>query len=75
MEPLVNVLKFVDQDKKPTMPYIYEAMDKAKKSIETIHNHKMYIKIIISSLLCLIYKMFYVILFSNVLFESVFSVD
>lgn len=32
----VKVLKVVDQDKKPTMPYIYEAMDKAKRSIETI---------------------------------------
>lgn len=46
MEPLVKVLKVVDQDKKPTMPYIYEAMDRAKRSIETIRNHKTYIKII-----------------------------
>lgn len=46
MEPLVKVLKVVDQDKKFTMPYIYEAMDRAKRSIETICNHKTYIKII-----------------------------
>ena len=46
MEPLIKVLKVVDQDKKPTMPYIYEAMDRAKRSIETIRNHKTYIKII-----------------------------
>lgn len=46
IEPLVKVLKVVDQDKKPTMPYIYEAMDRAKRSIETIRNHKTYIKMI-----------------------------
>jgi len=46
MEPLIKILKLVDQDKKLTMSYIYETMDKAKRSIETICNHKMYIKII-----------------------------
>ncbi|KAL0382971.1 UNVERIFIED_CONTAM: hypothetical protein Scaly_0584400 [Sesamum calycinum] len=30
MEPLVRVLKAVDQDKKPTLCIIYEAMDRAK---------------------------------------------
>ena len=30
MEPLVKVLKLVDQDKKPTLSIIYEAMDRAK---------------------------------------------
>lgn len=34
MEPLVKVLKIVD--KKPTIPYIYKAMDRSKRSIETI---------------------------------------
>ena len=28
MKPLVKVLKLVDQDKKPTLSIIYEAMDK-----------------------------------------------
>ncbi|XP_051143923.1 uncharacterized protein LOC127260255 [Andrographis paniculata] len=35
MEPLVKVLKVVDQDKKPTLPIIYEAMDRAKMAIKT----------------------------------------
>ena len=30
MEHLVKVLKLVDQDKKPTLSIIYEAMDRAK---------------------------------------------
>ncbi|XP_075493557.1 uncharacterized protein LOC142531344 [Primulina tabacum] len=34
MEPLVKVLKLVDQDKKPTMSIIYEAMDRAKLAIK-----------------------------------------
>ncbi|XP_073023708.1 uncharacterized protein [Primulina eburnea] len=34
MEPLVKVLKLVDQDKKPTMSLIYEAMDRAKLAIK-----------------------------------------
>ncbi|XP_073063748.1 uncharacterized protein [Primulina eburnea] len=34
MEPLVKVLKLVDQDKKPTMSIIYEAMDQAKLEIK-----------------------------------------
>ena len=28
-EPLVKVLKLVNQDKKPTLPIIYKAMDRA----------------------------------------------
>ncbi|XP_075492382.1 uncharacterized protein LOC142530433 [Primulina tabacum] len=34
MEPLVKVLKLVDQDNKPTLSIIYEAMDRAKLSIK-----------------------------------------
>ncbi|KAL0456377.1 UNVERIFIED_CONTAM: hypothetical protein Slati_0976900 [Sesamum latifolium] len=34
MEPLVRVLKVVDQDKKPTLCIIYEAMDRAKIAIK-----------------------------------------
>jgi len=30
--PLVKVLRLVDRDTKPVMSYIYEAMDKAKKT-------------------------------------------
>ena len=34
MEPLVKVLKLVDQDKKSTLSIIYEAMDRAKLAIK-----------------------------------------
>ena len=34
MEPLVKVLKLVDQDKKPTLLIIYEVMDRAKLAIK-----------------------------------------
>ena len=34
MEPLVKVLKIVDQDKKPTMAIIYEVVDRAKLAIK-----------------------------------------
>ena len=34
MQPLVKVLKLVDQDKKPTLSIIYEAMDRAKLAIK-----------------------------------------
>ena len=36
MEPLVKVLKLVDQDKKPTLSIIYEAMDRAKLAIKAL---------------------------------------
>ena len=36
MEPLVKVLKLVDQDKKPTLSIIYEAMDIAKLAIKAL---------------------------------------
>ena len=34
MEPLIKELKLVDQDKKPTLSIIYEAMDRAKLSFK-----------------------------------------
>ena len=39
MEPLVKVLKLVDQDKKPTLSIIYEAMDRAKLAINASLKH------------------------------------
>ncbi|XP_028790941.1 uncharacterized protein LOC114746817 isoform X2 [Neltuma alba] len=33
VSPLVKVLRLVDGDSKPAMPYIYEAMDRAKEEI------------------------------------------
>ena len=36
MELLVRVLKIVDQDKKPTMFIVYEAMDRAKLAIKAL---------------------------------------
>ncbi|XP_020531950.1 uncharacterized protein LOC18448660 isoform X2 [Amborella trichopoda] len=35
--PLVRVLRMVDGDEKPTMGYIYEAMDRAKLAIKEAH--------------------------------------
>ena len=34
-EPLVRVLCLVDGDQKPSMGYLYEAMDKAKENIKS----------------------------------------
>ena len=34
-EPLVKVLWLVDSDEKPTMGFIYEAIDRAKRTIQT----------------------------------------
>ena len=46
-EPLVEVLRLVAGDDKPTMGFIYEAMDRAKQSImENVRYHEKYIKII-----------------------------
>ena len=39
MEHLVKVLKLVDQDKKPTLSIIYEAMDRAKLAIKASMKH------------------------------------
>ena len=33
-EPLVRVPRLVDGDEKPSMGYLYEAMDKAKENIK-----------------------------------------
>ena len=38
MESLVKVLKLVDQDKKPTLSILYEAMDKTKLAIKASVN-------------------------------------
>nr|KYP33424.1 hypothetical protein KK1_045721 [Cajanus cajan] len=39
MAPLVKVLRLVDGEKKPTMSYIYKAMDKAKEAIMNSFNN------------------------------------
>ncbi|XP_027090325.1 uncharacterized protein [Coffea arabica] len=36
MEPLVKVLKVINQDKKSTLPIIYEAIERAKMAIEIV---------------------------------------
>ena len=36
MKPLIKVLKLVDQDKKPKLSIIYEAMDETKLSIKEL---------------------------------------
>ena len=47
MDPLVRVLKIVDQDKKPTLSIIYEGMDRAKLAIKASNkNWKKYSDII-----------------------------
>ena len=38
MEPLIKVLKLVDQDKKLTLSILYEAMDKTKLAIKASVN-------------------------------------
>ncbi|KAL7263645.1 hypothetical protein ACSBR1_001749 [Camellia fascicularis] len=40
-EPLVRVLHLVNGDKKPTMRYLYEAMDKAKLAIKARLNNRI----------------------------------
>ncbi|RWR88481.1 hypothetical protein CKAN_01749100 [Cinnamomum micranthum f. kanehirae] len=40
LEPLVMVLKLVDADSKPTMVYVYDAVDRAKLAIEQISREK-----------------------------------
>ena len=47
MEPLVKVLKLVDQDKKPTLSIIYEAMGKVKLVIKaSVKQWKKYWEVI-----------------------------
>ena len=38
--PPVDVLQFVDKEKKPVMEYIYEAMDRTKEAIEKSFNER-----------------------------------
>ena len=40
MEPLVKVLKLVDQDKNLTLSVIYEAMDRVKLAIKASVKHR-----------------------------------
>ncbi|RDX85676.1 hypothetical protein CR513_33104, partial [Mucuna pruriens] len=40
MGPIVRVLRLVDNEKRPAMSYIYEAMDRAKKAIQKAFNGK-----------------------------------
>nr|KYP42186.1 hypothetical protein KK1_036401 [Cajanus cajan] len=39
MGPIVHVLRLVDNEKKPAMGYIYEAMERAKEAIQNSFNH------------------------------------
>ena len=39
MGPLVSVLRLVDNEKKPAMGFIYEAMDRAKEAIQRAFNN------------------------------------
>nr|KYP55057.1 hypothetical protein KK1_001262 [Cajanus cajan] len=39
MGPIGRVLRLVDNKKKPTMGYIYEAMERAKEAIQISFNH------------------------------------
>ena len=41
MGPLVHVLRLVDNEKKPAMGYIYEAMDRAKEAIQRSFNENV----------------------------------
>ncbi|GKU96674.1 hypothetical protein SLEP1_g9886 [Rubroshorea leprosula] len=50
-EPLVRVLRLVDNEEKPSMGYLYEAIDKAKETIKKNFNNRLsqympYIKVI-----------------------------
>lgn len=40
-EPLVRVLRLADSEEKPSMGYLYEAMDKAKEAIKTRLKNRM----------------------------------
>uniref|UniRef100_A0A6N2NHS2 HAT C-terminal dimerisation domain-containing protein n=1 Tax=Salix viminalis TaxID=40686 RepID=A0A6N2NHS2_SALVM len=40
-EPLVRVLRLADSEEKPSMGYLYEAMDKAKETIKTRLKNRM----------------------------------
>ena len=42
-EPLVRVLRLVDGDEKPTMGYLYEAMDKKKKKKKEVEEQGFFV--------------------------------
>ncbi|MFQ6633868.1 hypothetical protein Gotur_010275 [Gossypium turneri] len=54
-EPLVKVLRLVDGDKKPTMGFIYEAVDRVKQEFNKIVNISPSTKrlLIIDGILCI----------------------
>ena len=46
-EPLVKVLCLMDKDDNPTIGYIYEAVDRAKRAIkDTCHFHQEYLHVV-----------------------------
>ncbi|XP_054780732.1 uncharacterized protein LOC129288249 [Prosopis cineraria] len=38
--PLIKLLRIVDSDEKPSLPYVYEGMQRAKKAIKVVFNNK-----------------------------------
>ncbi|XP_054778079.1 uncharacterized protein LOC129286067 [Prosopis cineraria] len=40
VSPLIKLLRIVDSDEKPSLPYVYEGMQRAKKAIKAIFNNK-----------------------------------
>lgn len=47
LEPLIKVHQLVDEDDKPTMSFLYEAILRVKLAIETTYKyHNLYYKII-----------------------------
>ncbi|XP_054782641.1 uncharacterized protein LOC129289920 [Prosopis cineraria] len=40
VSPLIKLLRIVDLDEKPPLPYVYEGMQRAKKAIKAIFNNK-----------------------------------
>ena len=40
MSPLIKLLRIVDSDEKPSMPYVYEGMQRAKNVIKDVFQKK-----------------------------------
>ncbi|XP_054816852.1 uncharacterized protein LOC129316449 [Prosopis cineraria] len=40
VSPLIKLLRIVDSDEKPSLPYVYEGMQRAKKAIKATFNNK-----------------------------------
>ncbi|XP_054816887.1 uncharacterized protein LOC129316487 [Prosopis cineraria] len=40
VSPLIKLLRIVDSDEKPSLPYVYEGMQRAKKAIKAIFTNK-----------------------------------